>query len=109
MNQDKKVIIAIPVYRDLREEEMIALNNNLSVLRQYPVVLVKPKGLNTKDLRKKYPQIGEIEVSDDWLGTKNGILGYNEMMTSPVFYSLFSDYEYLLICQTDVWISEMIS
>ena len=54
MNQDKKVIIAIPVYRDLREEEMIALNNNLSVLRQYPVVLVKPKGLNTKDLRKKY-------------------------------------------------------
>lgn len=104
MNQDKKVIIAIPVYRDLREEEIIALNNNLSVLRQYPVVLVKPKGLNTKDLRKKYPQIGEIEVSDDWLGTKNGILGYNEMMTSPVFYSLFSDYEYLLICQTDVWI-----
>lgn len=104
MNQDKKVIIAIPVYRDLREEEIIALSNNLSVLRQYPVVLVKPKGLNTKDLRKKYPQIGEIEVSDDWLGTKNGILGYNEMMTSPVFYSLFSDYEYLLICQTDVWI-----
>lgn len=56
MNQDKKVIIAIPVYRDLREEEIIALSNNLSVLRQYPVVLVKPKGLNTKDLRKKYPQ-----------------------------------------------------
>ena len=55
MNQDKKVIIAIPVYRDLREEEMIALNNNLSVLRQYPVVLVKPKGLNTKDLRKLRP------------------------------------------------------
>ncbi len=26
------------------------------------------------------------------------------MMTSPDFYSLFSDYEYLLICQTDVWI-----
>lgn len=104
MNQDKKVIIAIPIYRDLHEEEIVALDNNLEILRNYPTVLVKPRGLNTNALREKYPQVGEIEVSNQWLGTINGIMGYNEMMTSPDFYSLFSDYEYLLICQTDVWI-----
>lgn len=109
MNQDKKVIIAIPVYRDLREEEIIALSNNLSVLRQYPVVLVKPKGLNTKDLRKKYPQIGEIEVSDDWLGTKNGILGYNEMMTSPVFIAYLATMNISSSVKLMYGFSEMIS
>lgn len=104
MIQDKKVIIAIPIYRDLREEEIVALDNNLEILRNYPTVLIKPTGLNTNALKERYPQVGEIEVSNQWLGTINGIMGYNEMMTSPDFYSLFSDYEYLLICQTDVWI-----
>lgn len=33
MIQDKKVIIAIPIYRDLREEEIVALDNNLEILR----------------------------------------------------------------------------
>ena len=102
MIQDKKVIIAIPIYRDLREEEIVALDNNLEILRNYPTVLIKPTGLNTNALKERYPQVGEIEVSNQWLGTINGIMGYNEMMTSPDFYSLFSDYEYLLICQTDV-------
>ena len=104
MLRDKKVIIAIPIYRDLREEEIVALDNNLEILRNYPTVLIKPTGLNTNALKERYPQVGEIEVSNQWLGTINGIMGYNEMMTSPDFYSLFSDYEYLLICQTDVWI-----
>lgn len=104
MNQDKKVIIAIPIYRDLHKEEVVALDNNLKILCKYPTVLVKPRGLNTNALKEKYPQVGEIEVSNQWLGTINGIMGYNEMMTSPDFYSLFCDYEYLLICQTDVWI-----
>lgn len=47
MIQDKKVIIAIPIYRDLREEEIVALDNNLEILRNYPTVLIKPTGLNT--------------------------------------------------------------
>ena len=55
MNQDKKVIIAIPIYRDLHEEEIVALDNNLEILRNYPTVLVKPRGLNTNALREKYP------------------------------------------------------
>ena len=34
MIQDKKIIIAIPIYRDLREEEIVALDNNLEILRK---------------------------------------------------------------------------
>ena len=64
MIQDKKVIIAIPIYRDLREEEIVALDNNLEILRNYPTVLIKPTGLNTNALKERYPQVGAIEVSN---------------------------------------------
>lgn len=64
MIQDKKVIIAIPIYRDLREEEIVALDNNLEILRNYPTVLIKPTGLNTNALKERYPQVGEIEVQE---------------------------------------------
>lgn len=104
MKLKNNVIIAIPIYRRLKENEIFALDNNLRVLNQYDATFIKPKGLDTKELLKKYPQVKEIEVCDNWLGTKKGIGGYNEMMTSPDFYKLFVNYEYVLICQTDVWV-----
>ncbi len=38
MIQDKKVIIAIPIYRDLREEEIVALDNIIS--KFYVIILL---------------------------------------------------------------------
>ena len=104
MKPDKKVIIVIPIYRELYKNEAFALDNNLHVFREYPTVFLKPKGLNIEKLKEKYPQIGEVEVSDLWLGKTKGIAGYNEMMMSADFYNMFVDYEYMLICQTDVWV-----
>ena len=104
MKPDKKVIIVIPIYRELYKNEAFALDNNLHVFREYPTVFLKPKGLNIEILKEKYPQIGEVEVSDLWLGKAKGIAGYNEMMMSADFYNMFVDYEYMLICQTDVWV-----
>ena len=60
MIQDKKVIIAIPIYRDLREEEIVALDNNLEIIHNYPTVLIKPTGLNTDALKERYPQVGTM-------------------------------------------------
>ena len=48
--------------------------------------------------------MGEVEVSPQWLGTARGIAGYNEMMMSADFYSLFNDYEYIIICHVDAWV-----
>ena len=93
MKLKNNVIIAIPIYRRLKENEIFALDNNLQVLNQYDVTFIKPKGLDTQELNKRYPQVKEIEVSDNWLGTKKGIEGYNEMMLSPDFYDLFLEYE----------------
>ena len=102
--EKKKVIVVIPVYRStLKSSEATALAHNLEVLKRYPTVFLKPEGLDLSQLCQQYPQVGEISVSNDWLGTKRGIDGYNDMTMSSDFYQLFSDYEYLFICHVDAW------
>ena len=101
----KKVVIIIPIYQSvLKDYEMSALKNNLKVLAKYPAVFLKPKGLDITNLRSQFPQVGEVVVSNRWLGTKRGIAGYNEMMLSSDFYHLFLGYEYMLICHVDAWV-----
>lgn len=101
----KNVLIIIPVYRpELKSYEAAALANNLEKLAGYPAVFLKPSGLDLGALHVQYPQVGEVEVSPQWLGTARGIAGYNEMMMSADFYSLFNDYEYILICHVDAWV-----
>ncbi len=99
------VKIIIPFYKEeLKEWENAALDNNMKRLAAYPVVFLKPEGLNIDSYIHTYPQAEVISVSTDWLGIKRGIAGYNEMMMSESFYQLFADTEYILICHTDAWI-----
>lgn len=80
------------------------MDNNIRVLGSHTVVLLKPEGLDIAWLERKYPQAEVMEVSDEWLGTKRGIAGYNAMMMSADFYRMFSDCEFILICHVDAWV-----
>ena len=99
------VKIVIPLYKEtLSAQEKQALANNVNILSAYPITFLKPEGTDVSVVTSGYPQAEVLEVSAEWLGRKRGIAGYNEMMMSKEFYDMFSDYEYILICQTDVWI-----
>lgn len=99
------VKIVIPLYKEtLSAQEKQALANNVNILSAYPITFLKPEGTDVSVVTSGYPQAEMLEVSAEWLGRKRGIAGYNEMMMSKEFYDMFSDYEYILICQTDVWI-----
>ena len=99
------VKIVIPVYQvPLTPQEELSVKQSAKVLHNYPICFVVPQGLSTESLQALVPQAEIIAVSDEWLGRKNGIGGYNRMMMSREFYDLFSDMEYILICQPDVWI-----
>lgn len=98
------VITIIPIYRLPNDVEAAALQNNLRLLKGMPIVFLRPEGLDISPLLAQYPQVGEKAVSDEWLGTKCGIAGYNRMMMSAEFYDLFADYDYLFICHVDAWI-----
>lgn len=99
-----KVKVVVPIYKEhLPERELLSLKNNASVLSRYPQVLLAPEGLNVEATLREVPNMEVVRVSPAFLGS-NGIAGYNQMMLSKEFYSLFADCEYILICQSDAWI-----
>ncbi len=100
-----KVEVIVPLYRsELSADEAKALKNNATVLARYKVTLLAPDGLDISKITDAFPTLGIRRVSDEWLGTKNGIAGYNRMMLAREFYDLFTDTDYILICHTDAWI-----
>ena len=99
------VKILIPLYKEeMTAWERVAVDHNLRVFSSYPVCFLYPRGLHVAAYAQAYPQAVFLEVSPDWLGTRRGIQGYNEMMMSKDFYGLFADTEYVLVCHTDAWI-----
>ena len=105
MNCSKgKVKVVIPVYTEtLSGRAEKSFRQTMKVLANHPITLLAPEDLNVGWFQREYPNMEITRVSPDWLGSK-GIAGYNRMMLSREFYEIFNDYEYILICQTDVWI-----
>ncbi len=101
------VKVVIPLYKPrLSEIEAKLLRHNLKVFANKEVVLLMPEGLNVDTMRGQFEvdNYEVVRVRPEWLGSINGIAGYNRMMLSAEFYNLFSDVDYILICQTDVYI-----
>lgn len=103
----KKVKIIIPLYREIVPElELKSLLNTLNVLNKYEIAFIIPESLTIETLKQQFgiDRYQIIRLSEEWIGSKNGIAGYNNMMMSKEFYELFSDVEYVLICHTDAYI-----
>ena len=99
------VKVIIPFYKEqLSKWETLSLANTMKVFSKRKIVFLKPNGLDITYATAPYPEAETISVTDDWLGTKRGIAGYNEMMMSETFYGMFADTEYILICHTDAWV-----
>ena len=85
------VKIIIPFNKEtLKDWEKAALANNMEKLSNYPVVFLKPEGLNISSYEQAYPQAETISVSNEWIGTNRGIAGHYELKMSETFYQLFS-------------------
>lgn len=97
------VRIAVPVYRELTSDEEAALRNNVRMLARRPFTVLHPEGIEPPACCRELG-LSTHAVSDEWLGRRNGIAGYNRMMLSEAFYALFADAEYVLICHTDAWV-----
>ena len=79
------VKVLIPIYKTtLNRLERMSLQQAYRVLQDYPLVAVKPRGLDLSPLLKEFPRL-ETEDFDD--GYFKGISGYNRLMMSAEFYS----------------------
>lgn len=99
-NDKKQVKIVIPVYKlPLKESERTSIERVFSLLGMFDICFIAPEGLVIDDEITHGREVVYFDKS-----FFDGIHGYNRMMLSSDFYKRFSDYEYILICQTDAYI-----
>jgi len=98
-----KVIIIIPVYKQVPdEEEKKALRQALKLFARYPLKIVGPDDISFQS----YHEIGFTESQIERQPSRNfaGISAYNKWLCSKAFYQNYQHYTYILIFQTDAWV-----
>jgi hypothetical protein len=94
--------VLIPVYRPRpTESERFSIARTAEVLKDHPLFLVAPESLDVSPYLSLFPALRPVRFPDPYF---SGIPGYNRLLLSPFFYEKFSAYEYILICQTDVYV-----
>lgn len=98
----KQVTVVIPLYKSEHSAcEMFSIRQTCHILRQHPITIVHPDGLDTSALKEEFPNVAFTSFDRRFFGS---IDGYNELMMSSIFYERFLDSEYILICQPDAYI-----
>jgi len=102
MINEHLVKVIIPLYSEqLSDLEIRSLNQVYTVLKNYPIVVVKPVSLNISSLSQRYPNLLFESFDDRYF---ENISGYNKLMLSNEFYMRFIYTGYLLIYQLDAFV-----
>lgn len=98
----EQVVVVIPNYKaELNAYDRLSVSRTCEVLKDYPIVMIHPEGLDLSAIRRDFPQLRYRSFNPEYF---SGIMGYNRLMLSTSFYEAFSGYEYMLICQTDAYV-----
>ena len=102
MEGQKTTAVVIPFYKtQLSIYEKTALSQCLNVLKNHPIIAIKPHSLNLSKLEEN-SQFSEVKNFDDHYFSN--IDGYNRLMLSSEFYESFLKYEFILIHQLDAFV-----
>lgn len=94
----EKVVVLVPLYKEkLNYLEEIAMDRIHKVLNNYKIIYITPWPF---DIIKKYK--AGIEYFDK--GYFKSVETYSKLLLNPIFYKKFADFEYILICQLDVFL-----
>lgn len=99
-------VIVIPIHKEYPTlDELISLQQCISVLGKHPICFVCPTNLNINvycDIFSK----SDADWSVERFPSKffDGIKGYNLLMLDRRFYERFASYKYMLIYQLDAWV-----
>lgn len=98
------VKVVVPLYKtDLNESEQMSLRRSVEVLNKHPFSIICPEDLDLEPLESYFENLN-WEIKRFPSRFFENIDGYNQLMLSEVFYQAFSDVDYILICQTDVFV-----
>ena len=102
---NKDVCIVIPIYKDngldnpLLYDEVESIYHTIKVFKDNDIYFLCQPSLDTSF----YKRFDADNIYFKFYNYKNRA-EYSNMCLSYQFYDLFSDYKYMLICQTDAWI-----
>lgn len=104
MGKINDVVVVIPIYKSgMNEFEKRSFLRMISVFKNRDINIVSPYSIKAfvNSLIKDYDNMSVTFFDDFFLGSING---YNRLLMSKVFYSNYSLYTYVLICQLDVYV-----
>ncbi|MBL7830111.1 MAG: hypothetical protein JNK41_03725 [Saprospiraceae bacterium] len=94
--------IVIPVYKTIpNESELMSLKQTGKIFENEVIILICPENLDCSEYLKYIPRCKICRFPAEYF---KSITGYNRLLLSPVFYSAFLTYDYILITQLDVWV-----
>ncbi len=98
-----KTAVVIPFHRPCpTPAEDASLRQTVGVLgHRWPLVLLGPESLDASNYRKTAPEATVVRFPDTCFRSIND---YSRLLLSKEFYQKFSNFDYLLICQLDVWV-----
>ena len=91
-------MIVTPVYRSKLTDIEHTLLTRTAAATDHPRVFVVPDGLDTGEIRERYPR-DRIEITDP--EHLVSVHRYNYWLSSSNFYSMWRDFEWILISQLD--------
>lgn len=98
----KKVCIVIPIHSATPVPyELISFQQCFKVLRNHPIKIVAPAGIDLNAYRQVVPNFEVIYIDPRW---QKSVASYNKLKLSRYFYRLFSEYEYLLTYEPDAFV-----
>ena len=101
---DNRVAILIPFYKEnLTGMERLSLRRTNNILKDYSIFFIAPEGLNISEGKRIIADAKECRMDSAFF---DGFSGYNRLMLSKELYERFIDFEYVLICQQDVFVIE---
>lgn len=101
----KKVVIVIPIYRDFLDEfEKVSLESIICHFNDFEIVFVAPDQMSTKSYQNYFSQLANYRIKYFSSDCFSSIEAYNKLLLNSQFYNSFEEYEFMLICQLDVFV-----
>jgi hypothetical protein len=97
---EASVCVVIPLYKEKPSAgELMSIRRACEVFAGRDIFYVKPQGMSIE----AYPFQAAYEFPEYYFSS---LQTYSELCCYNKFYSVFRDYEYMLICQPDCWVFE---
>jgi hypothetical protein len=97
-----KVAVVVPIYKTaLTRYEELSIWQCKKVLDRYPIIAIKPTGLDLAGLSENNIFDDSIDFDPAFF---RDVQGYNRLRLSAEFYTAFLGYEFILIYQLDAFV-----